>query len=151
MRTIGIGIVIVKEDKILLGIRGAKCRHGFGYWALPGGRLEDGESIEKAMVREVEEECGLTISFSIRSSETPVFAVTDHHPKPHFTFWTLSKWVSGEPIVKEPDKCERWEWKTLREIEKIPGVYDPQNEAYYWLPFDLFAKHLSPVLGESVI
>ena len=32
-----------------------------GYWALPGGRVEAGESIEETVVREVKEETGLDI------------------------------------------------------------------------------------------
>ncbi len=32
-----------------------------GYWALPGGRLEPGETVEQTIVREVKEETGLDV------------------------------------------------------------------------------------------
>ena len=55
---VGIGVLIVKDGKILLGERiGA---HGSGLFALPGGHLEFGETFEETARREVEEETGLT-------------------------------------------------------------------------------------------
>lgn len=45
----------------LLCRRAAKMRRHAGQWALPGGRIDAGESVEAAALREVEEELGLTI------------------------------------------------------------------------------------------
>src|SRR5262245_11962873 len=54
---VGIQCLVVREGKILLGQR----RHSFGEgsWGLPGGQLEQGESIYQAATRELLEETGL--------------------------------------------------------------------------------------------
>ena len=50
-------IVMFPNKKILLVKRGTKIFKG--YWALPGGRVNTGETIEQAVVREVIEETGI--------------------------------------------------------------------------------------------
>ena len=51
---------VVKEDKILLGMK--KRGFGAGRWNGFGGKVEEGESIEAAAKRETKEECGIEIS-----------------------------------------------------------------------------------------
>jgi 8-oxo-dGTP diphosphatase len=57
MPTIGVDVAIYNQDGHVLLTR----RTDFPLWCLPGGRLEDGESIAQAAIREVYEETGLTI------------------------------------------------------------------------------------------
>lgn len=46
---------------ILLTLRAAGLGHHGGQWALPGGRIDAGESAEQAALREMEEEVGLRL------------------------------------------------------------------------------------------
>jgi mutator protein MutT len=46
---------------IVLTRRAATLRNHAGQWALPGGRMESGESPEEAVLRELEEEVGLKL------------------------------------------------------------------------------------------
>lgn len=52
-------IIEFQNNKILLVKRGTVVFKG--YWALPGGRVDSGETIEQAVVREVKEETGLDV------------------------------------------------------------------------------------------
>ncbi|MFT3818513.1 MAG: CoA pyrophosphatase [Rubrivivax sp.] len=47
---------------LLLTRRAAAMRQHAGQWALPGGRIDDGESPEQAALRELHEEVGLTLT-----------------------------------------------------------------------------------------
>jgi len=57
---VGVGVIIIRDDHILLGERTGA--HGTGTWALPGGELEMGERIEDCARREVLEETGLELA-----------------------------------------------------------------------------------------
>ncbi|NNE19894.1 MAG: 8-oxo-dGTP diphosphatase MutT [Myxococcales bacterium] len=52
--------VVIREGRVLL-TRRAKGQHLAGMWEFPGGKLEDGESPEEALVRECREECGIDV------------------------------------------------------------------------------------------
>ena len=56
---IGVGALILKRDRILMAQRGKQPL--MGWWSLPGGALETGESLAEAVRREVREETGLDI------------------------------------------------------------------------------------------
>ena len=55
---IGVGGAVVKDDRLLLVRR--LSRRGRGNWQIPGGFVEQNETMEVAVIREVEEEAGVT-------------------------------------------------------------------------------------------
>ncbi len=57
--TVGVGAVVVHEGKVLLIRRGKQPLQG--RWVVPGGTVEAGETLEAAVVREIEEETGLVV------------------------------------------------------------------------------------------
>ena len=56
----GVGVVVQKDDAVLLIQRGNPPRRGD--WGLPGGVVELGETLRDAARREVCEECGIEIA-----------------------------------------------------------------------------------------
>ena len=56
---VGVGAVVIKDNRVLLIKRGH--HPGKGLWAIPGGRLELGETLQEAAEREIMEETGLKI------------------------------------------------------------------------------------------
>jgi 8-oxo-dGTP diphosphatase len=56
---LGVGALIFRGDSVLLVERGKEPLKG--YWSLPGGVVEAGETLEQAIRREVREETGLEI------------------------------------------------------------------------------------------
>lgn len=69
------GIVIYK-DKVLILKRVRASSDGLGYWELPGGGLEYGETPEIALKRELKEETGLDIEVL-----KPVYTFTAIRPQ----------------------------------------------------------------------
>ena len=103
---IGVAVIVIKDDKILLGKR--KNSHGAGTWALPGGHLEFGESIKDCARRELWEEAGIHIkNLRYGPYTNDVFKRQGKH---YVTLFVLADYASGAPTVKEPLKCEQWQW-----------------------------------------
>ena len=53
--------IVVLDNKILLLKRVKPSTDGLGFWELPGGGLEYGETPNQALIRELKEETGLDI------------------------------------------------------------------------------------------
>ena len=56
----GVGVVVRRDDQVLLVQRGNPPRRGD--WGIPGGVVELGETLREAARREVREECGIEIA-----------------------------------------------------------------------------------------
>lgn len=84
---VGVGVMIFKDGKILLGKRvGA---HGSGEYALPGGHLEHLESIVACARREVLEETGLEIE-NVRFSQ--LTNLVGYAPKHYVDIGLITDW-----------------------------------------------------------
>jgi len=105
---VGIGVMIFKDDKILLGKR--KGSHGSGEYAPPGGHLEYLESFEDCARRETLEEAGIKIkNLKFLCVENSI----KYKPKQYINVEFTADWESGIPTVCEPDKREDWDWYDL--------------------------------------
>ena len=64
-RRVVVGAAILHEGRLLAARRRPPSRLAGG-WELPGGKVEDGESDESAIIREIREELGVEIALSGR-------------------------------------------------------------------------------------
>ena len=59
MPVVGVGVVVIDDGRLLLVERGGEIEHG--KWAIPGGKVQFGETLVETAAREVLEETGLEI------------------------------------------------------------------------------------------
>jgi 8-oxo-dGTP diphosphatase len=105
--------VLLDGDRILL-CRVAPGNIGVGYWVLPGGGLDFGESPEAGVVREVEEETGLLTEITgppVIHSDTGVWdrrsgSVRYHHVR----FVYPMRVVGGEARLEVDGSTDAFEW-----------------------------------------
>lgn len=105
---VGVGVMILKEGRVLLGRR--KGAHGAGEYAFPGGKLENLEDILVCARRETLEECGVEFK---DAHVHYVSNVKEYAPKHYLHIGVIAEWASGEPTAMEPEKCEAWGWYPL--------------------------------------
>jgi 8-oxo-dGTP diphosphatase len=103
---VGVAVIALRAGKVLPGLR--RGAHGSGQWAFPGGHLEYGEGVLDCARRELWEETGLVAENPRPGPYTnDVFVEEERH---YITLFVLCGAEGGEPVVKEPEKCERWGW-----------------------------------------
>jgi 8-oxo-dGTP diphosphatase len=105
---VGIGVMIIRDGKVLLGKR--KKNPGVGEFCYPGGHLENLESFEACAKRETFEEAGIEIE-NVRFLR--VLNMTAYAPKHYVHIALVADWKSGEAKRMEPEKCEGWDWYPL--------------------------------------
>ena len=108
---VGLGVIVFKDGKILVGKR--KASHGAGEYAFPGGHLEYMESFEDCAQREVMEECGIKIK-NVRFLNLE--NVIRYAPKHYVNIELIADWESGEPQILEPEKIGDWAWYSPDEM-----------------------------------
>ena len=117
---VGIGSLIIKDGKVLIGKR--IDGHGAGTYMIPGGHLEFGESFEECAVREATEECGLT-DFEIKGLVSVGNDI--NYDKHYVSIGILLESKSGEPFNNEPDKAAEWNWT---DPENLPEPMFPHSK-----------------------
>lgn len=122
----------IKDNQILLGMK--KINFGTGKWNGYGGKVEEGETIESAAVRELQEESGLVAKESdIKKHAVLRFYFAD---KPMFECHTFITYTwTGEPVESD---------------EMIPSWHPPSELPFHdmwaadavWLPIILKGERI---------
>lgn len=125
---VGVGAMIFDEaGRIFLGKRGQKARNEQGTWELPGGAVDYGETLEAAILREVEEETGLTIRITQLLGAFDHILETEHWVAVVY----IAEWVAGNATVREPEKCDAVDWFFLDALPAPLSTISQANIAAY--------------------
>lgn len=86
-----------------------------GYWALPGGRTELGETAEQTVVREVKEETGLEVSVILKVGEYHESGIQDGVEYDYYPACFVVEALGGE-IRKQQSEIQEVQLFRFREI-----------------------------------
>ena len=102
----------MRNGSVLLGLRNYKTQQykDGDFWTTPGGRCDEGEDVEIALRREIEEEIGIK-NFEIKEKLGVVDGAKDGDEVHIFLCET-----EEEPILMEPEKFKEWKWFNFKEI-----------------------------------
>lgn len=119
-------LMIVKDNKVCL----AKKKRGFGagLYNGVGGKVEPGESVEAAAIRETQEEANVTVT-DIKKVANIVF---DEFVKGYDTIVDMSVYISNSYIgdLSESNETEKPEWFDISDIPYDKMFPDDK----FWLP-----------------
>ena len=123
-----------RDNEVLLAMK--KRGFGEGRWNGVGGKMENGESIEQAMIRETEEEIGITPTAYEKVADIRFDEYFKGEPTlMHVHVFVATAWT-GEPTESEEMSPK---WFTL---DQIP--YDDMwSDDPFWLPQVLDGKKIS--------
>jgi mutator protein MutT len=125
-------LLLRREDSVLLAMK--KRGFGQGYWNGAGGKVQDGETIEQALVRECEEEINVTPTAYHKVAELD-FTFPDGVADMYVHTFVCTKW-KGEPSESE-EMAPRW--------FKLAGVpFDSMwQDDPHWMPLVFAGKKVA--------
>jgi len=106
-------LFLVRDNKILL-LRRFNTGYEDGKYSVVAGHIEGNETARQTMVREAYEEAGIKIDIDDLEA-IHVMHRNEGEERVDF-FFTTEKW-SGEPEIREPDKCDDLGWF---ELDNLP-------------------------------
>lgn len=112
----GVGVALIHEGRLLLIRRGRGAQAGL--WAVPGGKVELGETLREAAVREVREETAIEVDLG------PVVWVGESigpgdPPEWHFTLVDFVGSPIGDATAVAGDDASETRWVTLSEARTM--------------------------------
>lgn len=112
---VDVHILLVRDDQVLLLQRRDTDPAFNGLWQLPAGKLDAGESVLHAAVREAHEEVGVVID-PVDLHHVHTTHVNGCGPEPRLGLFFLTRRWIGQPGNREPEKCFTVGWFALNAL-----------------------------------
>ena len=134
---VSVHLILINDNKILL-MRRKDTGFADGFYSMPAGKLEPKESVENAIIREVEEE----ININIKNETLKTVQVMNRNGSDRERidyFFTVDRW-SGELKNNEPNKCDDLKWFDINNLPEntIPYIKEAINNYNKKINFSLF-------------
>ncbi len=120
----GVSVVVVRHGQVLLVRR---VNPPAGVWSLPGGKVELGEEVRQAALRELAEETGIDARIDTLLdcidiiNRTAGGAVENHFIISVF----LARWLGGEAVAGDDASDVLWaDGDDLKRLQMTPGTAD---------------------------
>jgi ADP-ribose pyrophosphatase YjhB (NUDIX family) len=128
---LAVSAAIFRDDKILL-VRRARAP-AKGFYSLPGGRVEFGESLHAALHREVKEETGLQIEVADLAAWREV--LPGNSGGGHYLIMSFAaRWRGGEVVLNEELDDFRWRVPdALGDLKLTSGLQEVIRSAHLLL------------------
>lgn len=120
--------LLYRDDAILLGLRSPHRRSDPNCWDMIGGRVEDGETIEAALARELREELGVTPVEWVKIGVVDVPARASGVPSVLHIF-AVTRW-EGEPAISNHEHT-RIAWFGIEEACALDGLASVEYRAFF--------------------
>jgi len=115
----GCGGIFLKDNKTLLIKRKNSSTYN-NLWSNPGGGIEPGETVEQAVIRELEEEVGVTVKI-IKHIHN--YEEIENNKVTIISSGFLVEIEKGELEIKEPHKIDDMKWFPINELPKNLAPY----------------------------
>jgi 8-oxo-dGTP pyrophosphatase MutT (NUDIX family) len=131
-------VVALRGDLEVLMLRRARTGWMDGYWSLPAGGLDAGETLRSAAARELAEEVGLVVEQSVLRHAHVAHSLTEGRDWVGH-FFTATTW-KGEPSLREPDRHDQVQWFCLADLPEptIPYVRQALSHILVGTPYSEF-------------
>jgi len=124
--------IILRNNKYLLQLRDNKKNIFFpNFWGLFGGRLDEDETYEDALVREIKEETNLVIKSQNKIFETK-YKMIGLKKKRELTYCECKVIKNKQIILSEGQKYNFFSFEKIKKLKIIPMDFVAINTHYYY-------------------
>jgi len=108
---VAVAVIVNDKNQVLIAKRPDHVHQG-GLWEFPGGKIEDGEAINQALIREIKEELDIVVS-----NPEPLIKIKHRYKDKTVLLDTqLIKKYTGNPVGAEGQAVK---WKNISELNKL--------------------------------